>query len=150
MPVEGVFFGYAVDFMDELSQPLNFSLSYNGYHGATRKMLNASMGYDYLLTSKPQRKFYALKISNYFFTDYFTTNDELILTSRFKPYTQFEKLFLPFDEEVWHWLLVTLVVSIVVIVAIKACGVRIQNFVFGRNVTSPIVNFLQVLHVNRC
>lgn len=55
-------------------------------------------------------------------------------------YTQFEKVFLPFQPEVWISIVVFLLFSVVVIQLIKLTSENFQSLVFGRNVQTPTIN----------
>jgi hypothetical protein len=79
-----------------------------------------------------------------FGTERFTTVDEIILISRSAPYSSFHKIFLPFDSEVWHWLIATLVIAIAVICILRFLPRKIQSFVIGSNVQTPLLNLMFV------
>lgn len=136
--------GYIIDFNEELARCLNYALRHNLFNYTTGKPSNRSAPIDYLIMSFSLRKALALTSGvNYLWvSDPFTTSDDVIIMSRFKPYTQFEKFILPFDAEVWHWLIATLLVSVATIFVVKLASRKVQNFVFGRNVSSPMLNFL--------
>lgn len=55
-------------------------------------------------------------------------------------YSSFEKLFLPFEIEVWIWLAVTLVVAVAIITSVNLSPLAVQEFVFGANVSTPTMN----------
>jgi hypothetical protein len=75
-------------------------------------------------------------------TDGFTTMDEIILISRSPPYTQFEKIILPFEKEVWQWLIGTMVIAAVLIIVLKFMTKNIQSIVFGLEVQTPLLNLV--------
>jgi predicted membrane channel-forming protein YqfA (hemolysin III family) len=56
--------------------------------------------------------------------------DIIVLVSRFKPYTSFEKILMPFDEEVWVWLISTLMFLGVFGIVVKLMLRRFNNLVF--------------------
>lgn len=60
-------------------------------------------------------------------------------------YTPFEKLLLPFDFDTWIWLLVFMVAGVVTIEVIKRTNKRIESFVFGRDVNTPILNLVTAI-----
>lgn len=70
----------------------------------------------------------------------FSTFEEIILISRSKPYTQFEKLFLPFKIEVWT--IITLSAAVVTIFILRFTPKYSQQFVFGSRVRTPVMNFM--------
>lgn len=57
-----------------------------------------------------------------------------------KAYSSFEKMFLPFESEVWIWLSITLTIAIITIFAFNFLNIEARNFVFGENVKNPILN----------
>jgi hypothetical protein len=61
-----------------------------------------------------------------------------------EPYTQFEKMFLMFDKYTWICIGVTLVGSLLVIQVVNRMSIKIQKFVFGRNVQTPTLNVASV------
>jgi hypothetical protein len=72
----------------------------------------------------------------------FTTYDWLIILSKTKPYTQWQKIYFPFEFDVWIWLLITYCVGFCVISVIKKMPIYVQHFVFGLKVKNPILNFM--------
>jgi hypothetical protein len=50
------------------------------------------------------------------------------------PYTQFEKMFMMFDEDVWIAIAITFVGGLVIIQIINFCGDKIRDIVFGEGV----------------
>lgn len=59
-----------------------------------------------------------------------------------KPYDGYEKLVLPFDEEVWYWILLTFAAAFVTIVILKFSRQSFRDFIIGRNVETPHLNVL--------
>jgi len=59
-------------------------------------------------------------------------------------YTEWEKLFLAFDEVTWILIFVTFAAAFAVIFIIKLTSHVIKNFVFGRNFTTPAQNVLRI------
>lgn len=55
-------------------------------------------------------------------------------------YTSFEKLFLPFEIEVWTWIIITFVVVFSTILIVNFLPPFVGDFVFGRNVVTPSLN----------
>lgn len=55
-------------------------------------------------------------------------------------YTSFEKVFLPFKDEVWIWIIITFAAVFITIFVLYLTPKYVQNFVFGRNVTTPSLN----------
>ncbi|XP_053699475.1 uncharacterized protein LOC128746452 [Sabethes cyaneus] len=61
-----------------------------------------------------------------------------------RPYTAFEKLFLPFKASVWLFMAVFLIGAITVIMVVEHKNDSVQAFVYGKNVRFPFMNLLQV------
>jgi hypothetical protein len=145
--------GYILKFNEVISKSLNYTYSY------TPIMLNdtdASYGADYsrelnyntnisfrLDVSHHRKNKNNMRPSTLALTDRYTTVDEIILISRFKPYSMYEKIFMPFEIEVWQWLVGTLVFLLGVSAFIVVFMPKFVNqFVFGRKVTTPLLNIM--------
>jgi hypothetical protein len=61
-----------------------------------------------------------------------------------EPYTNFEKLYLPFDDETWKYLIITFGLSFSLIFIINRFNRNIQNIVYGTNVQTPSFNVVSV------
>lgn len=133
--------GYGMMFEQEISKRLNYVSVYNPYNSNTGKSYNPTIEDDFLLIASAQRLLYDHK---YFLhiSHAFTTNEDLIFITKGELYSQFEKLFLPFEAEVWFWLSVTILAAILTIIAIKFTPKHVQRFVFGRGVETPLMNLL--------
>jgi hypothetical protein len=75
-------------------------------------------------------------------TQRITTEDIFFVISRSAPLSIAQKALLPFDDEVWHWLIGSLTVGVVVILAVSVMKQNIRNFVIGSRIKSPIVNMM--------
>lgn len=139
---DAVFEGYAIDFNLELAHYLQFTLWFNSFGIIDMTESSKPLPEDYVIFVSSLRKMHSIENSEYFITEPFTTLDDVIIVSRFKPYSQFEKFILPFDMEVWHWLIATFVIAVTVIFLVRFARRSLKNFVFGTNVSSPMLNFL--------
>lgn len=81
---------------------------------------------------------------------YFTTLKIIFKKSQGELYTDLEKLFLPFEFEVWMWILASFVVAYAVVFIINQFSRTVQNFVYGRNVRTPSINILIVFFGKVC
>jgi hypothetical protein len=73
----------------------------------------------------------------------FNKIDHVILISRFSAYTILEKVFLPFEPEVWWWLIGSLVViGGVSAVIVVFASPTVRMFVFGFQVSTPVLNLM--------
>jgi hypothetical protein len=61
-----------------------------------------------------------------------------------KPYTQFEKMFMMFQAEVWLAIGVTFAMILTLIQVINLMSTRIRNIFNGNDIRSPALNFISV------
>jgi hypothetical protein len=73
---------------------------------------------------------------------YIMAIDNVFLVPKPAPYTYLEKALLPFESEVWFWLIGFLAVGVVVIVVVSFASKSIQRFVFGLRVKAPMLNLV--------
>lgn len=60
-------------------------------------------------------------------------------------YTPLEKMILPFEEEVWIAISVTLSIGFVTIQVVNCAGTKVKRFVFGQTVTTPTMNMIDII-----
>jgi hypothetical protein len=148
--------GYGITFIDQIAKSLNFKCKYfpalrsgfsYGKHSSRKKL------WDVFIFANSLRKVQSLKQTSYnlieygfstpgFATHSFTTVDYIVVISQPSPYTPFEKIFLPFEVEVWYSLIFTLLFAVVVIIALKCLPKYMQHFTFGSKVKTPVLNLL--------
>jgi hypothetical protein len=73
---------------------------------------------------------------------YICVFDHVFLVPKPVPYTYLEKALLPFDSEVWFWLIGYLTVGVIVIVVVSFASKKVQRFVFGLRVKTPMLNLV--------
>lgn len=61
-----------------------------------------------------------------------------------EPYTPLEKI-LPFDEKTWIAVIATLLFCLVSIKVLNFMSPIVQNFVYGRNITTPTLNLVSIV-----
>ncbi|XP_062708000.1 uncharacterized protein LOC134288154 [Aedes albopictus] len=61
-----------------------------------------------------------------------------------RPYTALEKLFHPFQVEVWWCIATVLLGSTIVIANVEQADEAIRNFVYGRGVQAPYLNLIRI------
>jgi hypothetical protein len=61
-----------------------------------------------------------------------------------EPYTKFEKLYLPFDDETWKYLLITFGSAFLLIFFINRLDRKFQDLIYGKKVTSPAFNVVSI------
>lgn len=62
-----------------------------------------------------------------------------------EPYNSYEKLVLPFDDEVWILIILTFIVTFIIIFLLKFMTFRIKDYVIGENVSSPAFNVILIV-----
>ena len=133
--------GYAPLFIEEMSKSLNFTYIFNPYSGSTRKYYNKSLECEFGMLVSSMRRLNSFK-TNGVITYPHNTNDEIILISRFHPYTQLDKIILPFEYEIWVCFIGTILCALTIIVVVKFFKKEVQAFVFGLRIQNPIMNLL--------
>lgn len=134
--------GLTVSFWDALANHYNFRIRYSPVDVLTGKCLDKTP----LPNMIPQHS----GLQDIILSNYESQIAEIISSDSYgfiipygELYTPLEKLFLPFDLETWIWFTVFMVTGIVVIEIIKRTPRRVQDFVFGQNVSTPIINLVQ-------
>lgn len=61
-----------------------------------------------------------------------------------EPFTQFEKMFMMFDDGVWTGIGCTLLVFLITLRVISRLPIEVRNFVLGNGVQTPIMNLIEV------
>jgi len=75
-------------------------------------------------------------------TDYIIYKNFLFLMPSGELYSDAAKLFMPLELEVWIATIVTILIALLTIQIVYRLSQRVQNFVFGRNVTTPSLNIM--------
>lgn len=144
--------GYGKIFIEEIASKINLRIKYYPIQ-VTSSFRVIQSDYDILTYASSMRQVEALarngKLYNAFATEshgfclhQFSSIDIVVLVSEPELYTQFEKIVLPFEIEVWIWLLVSLSVGISTIFLLKFTPKHTQKFVFGMRVKTPTINLL--------
>lgn len=133
--------GFGPDLNQIIADNLNYTIHFKPcLVSAPYKCLNESLETDFMIHQVALRL--TKKFGRSFLTHPLDTSESLFLISRSIPYTQFEKLFLPFDIDTWIWLIITLSAAVVVIFFLKFTSKHVQDFVYGTQVTTPILNLM--------
>jgi hypothetical protein len=74
--------------------------------------------------------------------DKFFNHDLTAMYSPPEPYTNYEKMFLPFDVDTWMYLGLTFGVGFVVIFFMNFLPRIVKNVIYGRGVNSPTFNMI--------
>lgn len=75
---------------------------------------------------------------------YFTTNLVWIVPPG-RPQSALQKLMNPLKLIVWLWFVASLVIGVIVIVIISRLSKDVQNFIFGRRIQTPLLNFINII-----
>lgn len=141
--VNGIFsnaWGYGVRINEELSKALNYTYYYNPLDIMRKAVYNQTVQMDFMIVVFSQR--HLEKNDKLQMTHTFSRSDQVIVITKGKIYTPFEKLILPFDFEVWVWLMITAAVSFAVVSILLLAPEYVQKFVFGSRVKTPLMNLL--------
>ena len=80
-----------------------------------------------------------------FLSDPLYSDSVVLVVTPGKPYTPWEKLYLPFDDETWMWLGIVFAVAFLAIFLINISrSSSLYDFVVGSNVTSPSLNVIGI------
>ena len=60
------------------------------------------------------------------------------------PYSDFERMFVMFDDETWIAIAITLTVGLVVTLGLNFVSEQVRNFVVGQGVSNPTVNLVAI------
>lgn len=130
-------YGYNALIIQNIAEHLNFTINYNPYMEHCQCFLNTSVENHYFMKSD---SLHHISIGDIFVTEiYFETKSTFLVPSG-QLYTDFEKLFFPFDKETWISLLATYLIALFVIVFLKYSAQRARDFVFGEQVNDPTLN----------
>jgi hypothetical protein len=146
-----IFQGYLTKFDEIISSKLNFT----SFFSPAKKILNDIPLISYFNYSFHMHCFLQYDVSSFrklsrtvngqlqTVTSPFMKVDEIILISRFKPYTMVEKIFLPLQEEVWWWLIGTfLTLGLVSGFVLIFASTFVRNIVFGSRVSAPLMDMM--------
>lgn len=131
--------GYNSLIIQNIAEHLNFTIVYNPYDWATRSYHDKALAVDYRMLSEP--------IQYIAYGDIFISETYFFQTSTFmvppgRLYTSFEKLFLPFDVEVWLAILFLFFVAFTAIFILSYSRKSWRMFVYGRNNENAVINLL--------
>lgn len=131
--------GYNAIIIQNIAEKLNFTITYNPYFYLNESYLNSTMTNDYRMFSAPLQ---VIARGGTFISETYFTTSSMFMIPPGRLYSSFEKMFLPFDAETWIAIVALYSIGLIVIIVIKNSSKKIQNFVFGDKVTTPILNLL--------
>lgn len=100
-------------------------------------LVDATSSYHFvfdLILFKGESLFHTFVIATAEFTLIFSTGE---------PYSQIEKLTIPYDTESWIAISITFSIGFLIILLLKNCKIELQNFVFGLSVKTPTFNMIK-------
>ena len=140
--------GALMDMLDTLSTYLNFTY----IHGEAVLEKIESLGlkeedferlFDFAISAEPTeiQKYSFDTLSSY----PICTSSDILVGPPGEFYTSWEKLFLPFDQPTWMWLVISFAAAFLVILLIKLKRSNsMYEFVIGTNVTTPSLNVIAI------
>lgn len=129
--------GFNLKILGAVNDYLNFSYSLNYYFEKTDSYGNKNWPVDLNV--------FMHKIDGVFVNELFVTQPYIFTNKYFTiPYSgefnAYEKLILPFELDVWAWIVTTFLIAFLVIFIINFQKTEIKTFVFGKNVKTPSIN----------
>lgn len=82
------------------------------------------------------------KADNIFHNFVISTAEFTLIFSTGEPYSQIEKLIVPYDTESWIAIGITFLIGFLTILLLKNCKIERQRFVFGSSVKTPAFNMI--------
>jgi hypothetical protein len=107
--------GYGITFNNLIGEELNYTTRYNPQNEIAEKFDDQLPSNQFHMLVSPIR----LRKNDESHSQPFTTIDSFILISKSEPYTQMEKVFLPFEFTRWRRLIVTSAVAVITILIVK-------------------------------
>lgn len=126
-----------------LSKNMNYSLEIK----STSKQPNVSIDIPISFASLSNQALYQNKFYNWFtcplHTRPYIFRSFLLAVPIGEEYNDFEKLLMPFDSDVWNWIILTFSSAFVVIFILKFAA-RARIFIIGATVQTPSLNVLMI------
>jgi len=126
--------GFFIDVIKATASVFNFSLYFNA-HEAKHKENNK-----YQFEEEDEHLyggFYYHQTSKYlYYVNY------IFLIPLGELYSDAAKLFMPLELEVWIAVIITILIALLIVQIVNRMSQQVQDFVFGRNVTTPTLNIM--------
>lgn len=133
------YWGYNYQMIKGLTNILNYTFRLNPFLEDEGIFYFDNLTVDYLVRIAPIHVF-VKNHHGYFLTQPYVFLNNLIAVPPGEPYTEYEKLLLPFDYDTWIVIACSFLVAFAVIFGINFMKLEVRNFVFGLNVTTPSLN----------
>lgn len=144
--------GYGEKIIKFLSEELNFKYRLNPivlHFNATAKYSNRIEHYknltadlELVFDTDQRNIMIAKEYRHLYLTQLYVPTIEYFAVPPGDPYDAYDKLILPFDLETWVLTMITFAGTFSTIYVIYRMKIDVQNFVFGRNVTTPSLNVI--------
>jgi hypothetical protein len=133
---------FKVALFDRIHKTIESSLNFTSI-----VLTSENQPYDFFMLFSPARMMLVDPIADSTFKPFSSTYSFLIvdfhfLVSRSAPYSYLEKALMPFENEVWYWLIGSLSLGVIAIVVISCMSKKIRRFVFGLRVQAPMLNMM--------
>lgn len=136
-----VFGGINFFIFQALAESFNFTLFLNPYYYRAPGMVyhypNESIDW---LAEMTKFKYWIDVMDVYSCSRPYLFYDDVIVIPPGEEYTAYEKMRLPFDATTWFLIFFTFVTAISTILVLMFMNRNVRNFVFGRNITTPVLN----------
>lgn len=130
--------GFLYDFMEELAKFYKFRTFYNNFDILKLDLGKLGLPVHFRLET---RKLHGYHIYNKrHIAPMHVMTSEVFIVPPSGLYSPFEKLIMPFDLETWIWVLIFFTIGFLTIFLIYRCPRKIQEFVFGFNISTPSLN----------
>lgn len=130
--------GFLYDFMEELAKFYNFRTIYNTFDILKFDLKKAMTKVQFRLETRKLHSYYIYNKRN--IAPLHIMTSEVLIVPPSGLYSPFEKLILPFDLETWIWILIFFGIGFLTVFVIYRCPRKIQQFVFGLNISTPSMN----------
>lgn len=129
--------GYLVNFINDLKINLNFTIVVN--YMQHRKHLDKNLTVDLHVVQFPMTI-----LTGYHFTRPYFFFPKKLIVSPGDPYTAYEKLLLPFDEQTWFLIGLFFITAFSTVFFFNFANQAVRNFIFGKNVATPSLNIVMI------
>ncbi|CAO1398973.1 unnamed protein product [Diamesa hyperborea] len=142
--------GLEVEIIQKMSDIFNFSIDYHltskGNYGEVFVNGSSIGSMKMVMDSEVDMMMGGMYLSEIRYTymsssEFYETDPMVIIIPRGKPFTPLEKLFRPFNTFLWICLIFTFILGACVISIINCQSAEIRNFVIGRQIKNPFMNF---------
>ncbi|KAG5668909.1 hypothetical protein PVAND_016822 [Polypedilum vanderplanki] len=137
--------GLLYELLKITSEILNFTTHYICYDPFERKVVHRQVKPKNHLIDRVQISFGFTKNSYYLFCTPYKNVIFYFLVTKNDLYTNYEKLFFPFDDTTWIYLSITFALTFVIIFILQRCPQWIKIIFFGTGVRSPAYNVINIL-----